>query len=121
DARLRAIGLDIPGWRVLMILGEESPRGAREIAQAAVINLSTMTRIIQRMTAAGLVTATPSREDARVTLVALAPGGEARLAEARLATAPIYAHLIAGLKAEEFEQLIALLGRLHDNLEPLAP
>ncbi|AMG73206.1 MarR family winged helix-turn-helix transcriptional regulator [Sphingopyxis granuli] len=121
DARLRAIGLDIPSWRVLMILGEESPRGAREIAQAAVINLSTMTRIIQRMTAAGLVTATPSREDARVTLVALAPAGEAQLAEARLATAPIYAHLIAGLKAEEFEQLIALLGRLHDNLEPLAP
>lgn len=29
DARLRAIGLDIPSWRVLMILGEKSPRGAR--------------------------------------------------------------------------------------------
>lgn len=121
DARLRAIGLDIPSWRVLMILGEKSPRGAREIAEAAVINLSTMTRIIQRMTAAGLVTTTPSAEDARVTSVALAPAGEARLADARQATAPVYAHLVAGLRADEFEQLIALLGRLHDNLEPLAP
>ncbi|MGB3847191.1 MarR family transcriptional regulator [Sphingopyxis sp. YF1] len=121
DARLRAIGLDIPGWRVLMILGEKSPRGAREIAEAAVINLSTMTRIIQRMTAAGLVTTTPSPDDARVTSVALAPAGEARLAEARQATAPVYAHLVTGLGADEFEQLIALLGRLHDNLEPLAP
>lgn len=121
DARLRAIGLDIPSWRVLMILGEKSPRGAREIAEAAVINLSTMTRIIQRMTAAGLVTTTPSAEDARVTSVALAPAGDARLADARRATAPVYEHLVAGLRADEFEQLIALLGRLHDNLEPLAP
>lgn len=121
DARLRAIGLDIPSWRVLMILGEKSPRGARGIAEAAVINLSTMTRIIQRMTAAGLVTTTPSPDDARVTSVMLAPAGDARLAEARQATAPIYAHLITGLRTEEFEQLIALLGRLHDNLEPLAP
>ena len=36
DQRLRAIGLDIPSWRVLMILGESSPRGAREIAHLAV-------------------------------------------------------------------------------------
>ncbi len=121
DARLRAIGLDIPSWRVLMILGEKSPRGAREIAEAAVINLSTMTRIIQRMAAAELVTAAPSRDDARVTLVALAPAGKAQLKKARQVTAPIYEHLVTGLAPDEFEQLIALLGRLHDNLEPLAP
>lgn len=121
DARLRAIGLDIPYWRVLMILGERSPRGTSEIADAAVINLSTMTRIIQRMTAAGLVTAIPSDEDARVTLVTLTATGEARLAEARTAAAPVYEHLVRGLEPEAFEQLIALLNRLHDNLEPLAP
>jgi DNA-binding MarR family transcriptional regulator len=121
DQRLRAIGLDIPSWRVLMILGERSPRGAREIAEAAVINLSTMTRIIQRMSAAGLVTTAASQDDARVTLVALAPLGESQLAQARQATAPVYAHLIEGLDPEDFEKLIVLLDSLHDNLEPLAP
>lgn len=121
DARLRAITLDIPSWRVLMILGEKSPRPTREIADAAVINLSTMTRIIQRMTAAGLVTSRPSSDDARVTMVCLADAGEAQLAKARQATAPVYEHLVVGLDPAEFEQLIALLGRLHDNLEPLAP
>ena len=69
ETRLRAIGLDIPSWRVLMILGERSPRGTREIAEAAVINLSTMTRIIQRMVVAGLVSATSSEEDAGFTPV----------------------------------------------------
>lgn len=121
DQRLRAIGLDIPSWRVLMILGESSPRGAREIAEAAVINLSTMTRIIQRMAAAGLITTAASEEDARVTLVALAPVGETRLAQARQATAPVFEHLVTGLEPDEFEKLIELLGQLHDNLEPLAP
>ncbi len=121
DQRLRAIGLDIPSRRVLMILGEDSPRGAREIAEAAVINLSTMTRIIQRMSAAGLVTTAASQDDARVTLVALAPLGESQLAQARQATAPVYSHLITGLDPDDFEKLIALLDRLHDNLEPIAP
>ncbi|MAU08511.1 MULTISPECIES: MarR family winged helix-turn-helix transcriptional regulator [Erythrobacter] len=120
DARLRAIDLDIPSWRVLMILGEKSPRSARDIADTAVINLSTMTRIMQRMITAGLITKTQSETDARVSMVALAPEGEERLATARQVTAPIYEHLVEGLTADEFEQLVALLNRLHDNLEPLA-
>lgn len=119
DARLRAMDLDIPSWRVLMILGERSPRSARDIADTAVINLSTMTRIMQRMIAAGLITKTQSETDARVSMVALAPDGEVRLATARRATAPIYENLVDGLAPDEFEQLIALLNRLHDNLEPL--
>ncbi len=117
DGRLRAIGLDIPYWRVLMILGEHSPRGVRDIAIAAVIPLSTMTRIIQRMAAAGLVAAGSSAEDARVTEVSLTPLGEAKLAEARAATAPVYARIIRGLTPRDFDRLIALLDRLHDNLD----
>jgi DNA-binding MarR family transcriptional regulator len=120
EARLRTIGLDIPSWRVLMILGERSPRGTREIAEAAVINLSTMTRIIQRMAAAGLVSATSSAEDARVTLVTLTADGSDKLSEARGVSAPVYEHLVAGLEPQEFEMMIGLLNRVHDNLEPLA-
>jgi len=120
EARLRTIGLDIPSWRVLMILGERSPRGTREIAEAAVINLSTMTRIIQRMAAAGLVSATSSAEDARVTLVTLTDDGSEKLNEARGVSAPVYEHLVAGLGPQEFEMMIGLLNRVHDNLEPLA-
>jgi DNA-binding MarR family transcriptional regulator len=119
EARLRAIDLDIPYWRVLMILGEHSPRGIREIAEAAVINLSTMTRIVQRMKAAGLVSVTVSASDARVTLVALTKAGEAKLIEAREASAPVFDHLVTGFRAAEFESLIRSLNRLHDNLEPL--
>ena len=117
DGRLRAIGLDIPYWRVLMILGERAPRGVRDIADAAVIPLSTMTRIIQRMAAAGLVTLASCAEDARVTHVSLLPLGEAKLAKARRATAPVYARIIRGLSARDFDKLIDLLARLYANLD----
>ncbi|MEN3746340.1 MarR family transcriptional regulator [Sphingomonas sp. HF-S3] len=121
EGRLRTMGLDIPSWRVLMILGERSPRPAREIAEAAVINLSTLTRILQRMTALELVTTAPSPEDGRVTLVELTREGEEGLRDARLIASPVYEHVTRGLSPEEFEQLISLLDRLHDNLEPLVP
>lgn len=116
ESRLRTIGLDIPYWRVLMILGERSPRGVRDIADAAVIPLSTMTRIIQRMAMAGLVVPRSSAEDARVTSVSLSSIGETRLAEARAATAPIYRKIIRGISARDFDRLIDLLDELHRNL-----
>lgn len=117
EAILREIELDIPSWRVLMILGEETPRGVRSIAETAVIPLSTMTRIVQRMAAAGLVESAPSTRDARVTEVSLTREGEEKLALARKATSPIYHQVIRDLSAEDFGQLIGLLNRLYDNLD----
>ena len=119
DAALKGIGLDIPYWRVLMILGEASPRGVGQIAEAAVINLSTMTRIIQRMEAAGLVSGRPSADDARVTEVGLTAEGERKAEAARAITAPFYADVIKGFSARDFDQLTRLLNRLHDNLSAI--
>jgi DNA-binding MarR family transcriptional regulator len=116
EAGLRGIGLDIPTWRVLMILGEHSPRGVRDIADAAVIPLSTMTRIIQRMAAADLVSVAASATDARVTEVSLTALGEARLVAARAVAAPVYARITRGLSARDFDKLVTLLEQLHDNL-----
>lgn len=120
DLRLRAIGMDIPFWRVLMILGEHAPRSVGEISEAAVINLSTMTRIVQRMTEAGLVRCAPRRDDNRVTEVFLTALGQKRLAATRDITAPVYAAAIAGFSPREFARTIDLLNRLYDNLLPLA-
>lgn len=116
EPRLRAIGLDIPSWRVLMILGVASPRGVREIAESAVIPLSTMTRIVQRMAAAGLVSLDACKEDARVTMVTIVPLGNERLAAARRATSPIYTQIIRGLESDDFSRLIGMLDQLYWNL-----
>ncbi len=116
EARLRSIGLDVPNWRVLMILGERAPRSVGEIAQAAVINLSTMMRIVQRMARDGLVRLAARQGDGRVREVFLTEKGETTLAAARDATSPVYAAAIAGFSEGEFDQMLALLGRMHGNL-----
>jgi len=121
ESRLREIGIDVPGWRVLMILGETQPLSIGRIAEKAVINLSTMMRIIQRMRRGGLVLSAPNPDDGRVTDVNLTPTGREKLAEAREATAPVYKELIADFSAADFDQLIALLLRLNDNLARIAP
>jgi len=117
EAELRRIGIDIPTWRVLMILGEQSPQPIGQIAKLAVINISTMARIVERMHKAGLVKSTPSAYDGRITELGLTSSGRAKLAAARKVTAPIYQRLIRGFSADDFSQLLDLLSRLYGNLE----
>lgn len=116
EAHLRPLGLEIPVWRVLMILGETEPLPIAQIAKTAVINLSTMMRIVERMTRAGLVEAAPSPSDGRVTELRLTKEGHVALAAARRATAPIYEKIIQGFSATDFGRLLKLLDRLHANL-----
>lgn len=116
EQKLRTIGLDIPNWRVLMILGESSPRGVREIAQTAVIPLSTMTRIVQRMEQAGLVSLAAASYDARVTEVTLLDKGRERLHQARQISAPTYQQGIRGFTKTDFDRFMSLIEKMHTNL-----
>lgn len=117
ESQLRGIGLDIPSWRVVMILGEKEPLPIAQVAKSAVINISTMMRIVERMQKAELIETVPSESDGRVTELRLTPLGREKLAAAREATAPIYHKLIRGFSASDFSKLLDMLGRLHDNLE----
>jgi DNA-binding MarR family transcriptional regulator len=117
EAELRRIALDIPTWRVLMILGEQAPQPIGQIAKLAVINISTMMRIVERMTKAGLIKSAPSTSDGRITELALTGSGRAKLTAARKVTAPIYQRLIRGFSAPDFSHLLDLLNRLYGNLE----
>ena len=121
ESRLRTIGIDIPSWRVLMILGQKQPRSIGQVAETAVIPVSTMTRIMQRMAGANLVRSVPLPVDNRVVEVSLTGEGEAKLAEARALTAPVYSQVIEGFTIDEFDALTAGLNRLYENLKPLVP
>jgi DNA-binding MarR family transcriptional regulator len=117
EAELRRIGIDIPTWRVLMVLGERSPLPIAQVAKSTVINISTMMRIVERMEKASLVEGRQSSADGRVTELLLTDLGREKLATAREVTAPFYRKLIKGFSARDFAKLIDLLNRLHDNLD----
>lgn len=117
EAELRRIGIDIPTWRVIMILGEKAPQPIGQVARSAVINISTMMRIVERMETAGLIRTSPSTRDGRVTELTLTELGKIKLAEARSITSPVYRRLIDGVSSDEFSTLLKLLNLFHDNLE----
>lgn len=117
ESHLRPIGLEIPSWRVLMVLGETEPQPIGQVAKRAVINISTMMRIVERMSKAGLIETLRSASDGRVTELKLTEEGRSRLASARRATAPVYQQIIQGFSATDFDRLLDLLNRLYTNLD----
>ncbi|CAA9331492.1 MAG: hypothetical protein AVDCRST_MAG29-1079 [uncultured Nocardioidaceae bacterium] len=80
----RRSGLGLTRYVVLMRLSEAPDHALRmtELAQAASISPSRMTRVIQSMTAEGLVTRQVVVDDARASLATLTDAGMERLREA---------------------------------------
>ena len=75
ERALRAVGMDIPRWRVLMLAHERGPVSVGEIADGGVLKLSTATRVVQRLRDEGLVRLRRSSVDARVTEVQTTAAG----------------------------------------------
>lgn len=119
ESVLKPIGLDMPAWRVLMSLHEGRLLSISEIADFCVIRLNTTTKIIQRMTAEGLVERHQSRSDGRVTEVRLTEKGERAR---RLAWAEAERVFAAGFQAigpAEIEAMNATLQGAFTNLRDL--
>ena len=116
-AALRRVGMDVPRWRVLMILHEHDPASVSTIADLAVIKLSTMTRIVQRMQVEGLVACAPRATDARVTEVRLTPAGSQAMEQVRGQASRIFRQAFHDIPDPDMTGFIAVMRRLFDNLE----
>jgi DNA-binding MarR family transcriptional regulator len=116
ERALKRIDMDLPSWRAMMLLHECSPSSVGEIAERAVIRLSTMTRVIQRLEKRGFATVSRRDSDARVTDVYITTEGEAVVAQVRAVASRIYQAAFKDLNAAEIETLNGLLLRVFDNL-----
>lgn len=116
EIALKAVSLDVPRWRVLMSLHEKGCASVSEIAEHAISKLPTMTRIVQRMEADGLVTLRPRRSDARVTEVSLTALGVSAGRQAWQAARSVYAHAFRDMSQGEIDMLRMLLRKLSGNL-----
>jgi len=100
EEALKKVGVDQPRWRVLMILGAKNPSNMSELSERAVIKNSTMTRLIQRMQAQGLVRVAPNPDDNRISEVYLTAVGEERLNMVRDVGGQIFRHAFGGASAD---------------------
>ena len=117
ELSLKEVELDIPRWRVLMLLEEERARSISYLAQEAIAKLSTMTRIVQRMQQDGLLITRPRASDQRVTEALLTVNGRrARLLALQKAD-DIYTRALGTLPSADVDALNASLSKIHTNLE----
>ncbi|CAN0578285.1 unnamed protein product [Ectocarpus sp. 12 AP-2014] len=116
EARLKDIGMDIAYWRVLMSLYEDQSLSVSEISTYCIIKSNTATKIIQRMTAQGLVVTTPSTRDRRITEVRLTEQGHTMRRKARAIADDVFARAFQDLSREEQMVLNLLLEKVFNKL-----
>jgi DNA-binding MarR family transcriptional regulator len=74
---LSRLGLTYPQYLVLIVLWEQDTRTVRDIADVLRLDHGTLTPLLRRMEANGLVTRRRADADERFVEIALAPGGDA--------------------------------------------
>jgi DNA-binding MarR family transcriptional regulator len=116
EALLRPSGIDMPRWRVLMTLHQDRVASVSEIAAHSSEKLPTMTRIIQRMEADGLVRRQPRVGKEWIMEVALTSEGELAGSESWEQAVTLYNRAFAGMSESEIQALTGLLERVAENL-----
>ena len=116
EQTLKSVELDVPRWRVLMLLEGDDAKSISYLSNEAITKLSTMTRIVQRMQEDGLVLTRPRKSDQRVTYVILTMHvWRARILALQLSY-EMYTTAFDGIDSKEVEQLNNLLRKLYKNL-----
>jgi DNA-binding MarR family transcriptional regulator len=113
---LRILDLDLASWRALMLVHTTNPSSVSEITERAVMRLSTMTRVVQRLEKRGLVRVDTRKGDGRVTEVFITGEGEEMVKKIRAIASRIYNIAFHDLTAAEIATLNALLARVFRNL-----
>jgi MarR family transcriptional regulator, organic hydroperoxide resistance regulator len=109
-------GLVIAEWRVLAALSDSGPLRQIDIAAMTSIEVSTLSRLITRLTRTGLVSRTRSDRSNREVTVALTAQGERLLEELIPVAHRLERAAIAGLPPAQLRAAKAALQAMYDNL-----
>ncbi|MFC0864815.1 MarR family winged helix-turn-helix transcriptional regulator [Sphaerimonospora cavernae] len=114
-ALLAEIGL-YPGQdRVLIALWENGPQFQNKLAALLGIDMSTMTKSLQRLERGGLVSRAPCASNRRLSIVSTTPKGDALRPEVRRIADEVQRRLTHGLTPEQVETLCSLLAVVRNN------
>ena len=107
---LEDLGLTYPQYLAMLVLWENEPRGVKELGDELGLDSGTLSPLLKRLEALGLVERRRSGEDERRVAVHLTPVG--RSLSAKASSIPQRLADAAGLSAAELEQLRETLGKL---------
>src|SRR5262245_12260537 len=107
--RIRPEGIPVEQFRVLALLSESDGLSMRSLASQALVDPTTLTKMIDKMTTEALVYRAPDPEDRRKVMIYLAPGGKAlykRLSGILDDQQRTLTRKLNGPKAEELKRLL---------------
>lgn len=114
---LKPLGIDLVRWRVLSILSDSGTCTISRLAEETVSQISTMGKVVQRMTAEGFVTSQPSSADARVTEVNISEKGKDILDIIQEnVIGPIGSRALRNVSKEEITTLNRVCDKFFENL-----
>ncbi|MCC8927852.1 MULTISPECIES: MarR family winged helix-turn-helix transcriptional regulator [Nocardiaceae] len=108
---LEPMGLTHPQYLVMLALWENSPRSVKEIGAALQLDSPTLSPLLKRLEAGGLLVRTRSTSDERQLDVHLTEDGIALRREAEKIPPAVVAAL--GVDIAELEELHTVLGRIN--------
>lgn len=111
---LERFGLTYPQYVVLMVLWEHAPRTVGEIGERALLNSNTLTPLLKRLEAQGLIRRQRAVSDERVVEVHLTERGELLQAECACVQ-----HALRDQVAMDPEKLLVLKAGLDEFMEHL--
>ncbi|PWK76749.1 homoprotocatechuate degradation operon regulator HpaR [Aminobacter sp. AP02] len=107
-------GVSEQQWRVIRVLGEQSPLDATELAERASILAPSLTRIIKALEERKLITRGKVEGDGRRVMLSIAPKGQVLISKVSPESSAIYDEVQRRIGPERYEQLLDLLETLID-------
>lgn len=119
---LDQLGITYPQYLVLMVLWETDSISVNDITQRLILNTNTVTPILKRMQAQGLISRQRSGDDERKVIITLTPKGRQLQVEAAAIPEKMAADLVSeNISVEDLQklkdQLTILIQHLAQNAE----
>jgi MarR family transcriptional regulator, organic hydroperoxide resistance regulator len=108
--QLDELGLTYPQYLVMRLLWQGGPRPVKDLAAALHLDYGTLSPLLKRLEAAGLVSRQRRPDDERSVLIALTDAGQAMRPQAD--DIPTQLACAVGLDQQAYEELLATLKRL---------
>jgi MarR family 2-MHQ and catechol resistance regulon transcriptional repressor len=77
DRHIRTLGLTPSQFDVIVTLGDTEGMACKELSEKTLVTKGTLTGVLDRLSAKGLIERIPSKEDRRAIFIRLTPKGEA--------------------------------------------
>ena len=114
---LEKLGITYPQYLVLMILWETDGLAVSEITSRLILNTNTITPLLKRMEAQGIITRQRSEADERKVIVALTPKGKQLQVEAAAIPEKLVESLVSSdTNLEDLQKLKNLLDMIIQGL-----